>query len=67
MPIIDDKTPIIFDRIDKIDSDFQKMLKTKVCSMKISAKHAVLLNFCNFQIFFRGTIFYTSHPPSRPE
>ena len=35
MSIIDDKTPIILDRIDKIGSGFQKMFKTKFGSMKI--------------------------------
>ena len=29
MSIVDDKTPIILDWIDKISSDFQKMFKTK--------------------------------------
>ena len=41
MSIIDDKTPIILDRIDKISSDFQKMFKTKFGSMKNSAKPTV--------------------------
>ena len=40
---IDDKTPKILDRIDKIGSDFQKMFKTKFGLMKISAKPTVLV------------------------
>ena len=35
MPIIDHKTPIMLDRIDKIGSDFQKMFKTKFGLLKI--------------------------------
>ena len=51
MSMVDDKTPIILDRIDKIGSDFQKMFNTKFGSMKISAKPTVLVNFCNFYFF----------------
>ena len=51
MPITDDKTPIILDRIDKINSAFQKMFKTKFVSMKISAKPTVLTNFYKFHFF----------------
>ena len=38
MSVIDEKKPMIFYWIDKIDSDFQKMFKTKFGLMKISAK-----------------------------
>ena len=54
MSIIDDKTPIIFDQVDKIGSDFQKMFKTEFSSMKISAKPSVSVNFCKFHFFSRG-------------
>ena len=48
MSIIDDKTPIIIDHIDKIVSDFQKRFKTKVASKKISTKPRVFVHFCKF-------------------
>ena len=51
MSIIDDKTPIIFDRIDKIGSDFQKMFKTKFGLMKISTNPTISVNFSKFYIF----------------
>ena len=51
MSIIDDKTPIIFDRIDKIGSDFQKMFKTKFDLMKISTNPIISVNFSKFYIF----------------
>ena len=56
MSIIDDQTPIILDRLDKIASYFQKMFKTKFAkfgSMKISAKPTVLVNFHKFHFFSR--------------
>ena len=53
MSIIDDKTPIILDRMDKIGSDFQKK-KTKFGSMKISSKPTVLVDFCKFHFFPEG-------------
>ena len=62
MSIIDDKTPLIFDWIDKIGSNFQKMFKTKFGSMKISAKITVLVDFRKFHFFSSGVDFTT--PPS---
>ena len=51
MSIIDDKAPIIFDRIDKIGSDFQKMFKTKFGLMKISTNPAISVNFSKFYFY----------------
>ena len=45
MSIIDNKTHIILDRINKIGSGFQKMFKTEFGLMKISAGPTVLVNF----------------------
>ena len=53
MSIINDKTPIIFDQIDKISSDFQKMFNIKFGSMKISAKPTVVVKFCKLHFFSR--------------
>ena len=54
MSITDDNTPIILDQIDQINSDFQKMFKTKFGWMKLSANFIVLVNFCKFYFFSRG-------------
>ena len=51
MSIIDDKAPIIFDRIDKIGSNFQKMFKTKFGLMKISTNPAISVNFSKFYFY----------------
>ena len=52
MSTINDKTLIIFDRIDKIGSGFQKIFKTKFDSMKVSAKATVSVNFCKYYFSF---------------
>ena len=51
MSVIDDKTPIILEWIDKIGSDFQKIFRNKFGSMKIPAKPTVLVNFRKFRKF----------------
>ena len=51
MSIIDDKAPIIFDRIDKIGSNFQKMFKSKFGLMKISTNPAISVNFSKFYFY----------------
>ena len=51
MSIIDDKAPIIFDWIDKIGSNFQKMFKTKFGLMKISTNPAISVNFSKFYFY----------------
>ena len=51
MSIIDDKALIIFDRIDKIGSNFQKMFKTKFGLMKISTNPAISVNFSKFYFY----------------
>ena len=56
MSIIDDKSPIILDWIDKVGSDFQKMFKIKFGLMKISAKPTVLVNFCKCYFFSWGRV-----------
>ena len=54
MSIIDDKAPVILDWIDKIGSDFQRMLKTKFGPRRISAKPTVLVNVGKLHLFSPG-------------
>ena len=66
MSIIDDKAPVILDWIDKIGSDFQRMLKTKFGPRRISAKPTVLVNFCKFLLFSSGGGGDFNPPPPSP-
>ena len=59
MSIIDNKTPIIIDRIDKIGAAYQKMFKTKFGLIKISAKPTILVKFYKFHFFSRGGVDFT--------
>ena len=44
--MVDDKTPTMFDRVDKIGPDFQKTFRSKFDSIKILEKTTISVNFC---------------------
>ena len=46
MTMVDDKTPAMFDRVDKIGPDFQKTFRSKFDSIKILEKTTISVNFC---------------------